>query len=109
MFKRNEGTIDRILRVILAMVLLVVGLFWLGGFQGRVLGLVVIGFSLLPLITGLSGVCPLYVPFGISTLEKEKKLTTRSAPMAAGFMPRHPHPAQTTEPDPQLTSNLRND
>jgi hypothetical protein len=77
MLKRNEGTIDRILRVILATVLLLVGLFWLGGLQGSVLGLVVTGFSLLPLITGLTGFCPLYVPFGISTLEKEKELLTR--------------------------------
>ena len=47
MLKRNEGTIDRILRVILATVLLSVGLFWLGGLQGSVAGLVVTGFGLL--------------------------------------------------------------
>lgn len=84
MLKRNEGTIDRILRVILAAVLLLVGLFWLGGLQGNVLGLVVTGFGLLPLITGLSGVCPLYIPFGISTLEKEKEFMVRCMSMAAG-------------------------
>ena len=85
MLKRNEGTIDRILRVILATVLLLVGLFWLGGLQGNVFGLVVTGFGLLPLITGLSGVCPLYIPFGISTLEKEKELMARCASMAASM------------------------
>ena len=86
MFKRNEGIIDRTLRVLLALVLLPTGLFWLGGLQGTVLGLVVAGFSLLPLITGLSGFCPVYVLFGISTLEKEKELMARCRSMMAGDM-----------------------
>ena len=84
MFKRNEGVIDRTLRVLLALVLLPTGLFWLGGLQGTVLGLVVAGFSLLPFITGLTGFCPLYVPFGISTLEAEKRLMARCRSMMAG-------------------------
>ena len=83
MFKRNEGTIDRILRVALAMVLLPVGLFLLGGLQGSLLGLLVAGLSMLPLATGLTGFCPLYVPFGISTLGKEKELMALCASMAA--------------------------
>ena len=85
MLKRNEGIIDRTLRVALAMVLLPAGLFWLGGLHGTVLGLVITGFGLLPLITGLTGFCPLYIPFGISTLEKEKELMARCRSMAAGF------------------------
>jgi hypothetical protein len=84
MFKRNEGIIDRTLRVLLALVLLPTGLFWLGGLRGTVPGLVVAGFSLLPLITGLTGFCPLYVPFGISTLEKERELMARCRSMMAG-------------------------
>lgn len=108
MLKRNEGTIDRILRVILATMLLLVGLFWLGGVQGSVLGLVVTGFGLLPLITGLTGVCPLYIPFGISTLEKEKELMARCASMAASCMPGHRRPGQTPEPDPQSIGNPGN-
>jgi hypothetical protein len=31
MFKRNEGTLDRIVRVALGTVLLPTGFFWLGG------------------------------------------------------------------------------
>jgi hypothetical protein len=77
MFKRNEGIIDRSLRVALSIVLLPTGLFSLGRVQGSVLGLVVTGFGLLPLITGFPGFCPLYVPFGVSTLEKEKKLVAK--------------------------------
>ena len=108
MFKRNEGIIDRTLRVLLSMVLLPTGLFWLGGLQGSVLGLVVTGFSLLPLITGLTGFCPLYVPFGISPLEKEKELMARCASMAASCMPGHGRPGQTPEPDPQSIGNTSN-
>jgi hypothetical protein len=88
--------------------LLLVGLFWLGGVQGSVLGLVVTGFGLLPLITGLTGVCPLYIPFGISTLEKEKELMARCASMAASCMPGHRRPGQTPEPDPQSIGNPGN-
>ena len=101
MFKRNEGIIDRTLRVLLSLLLLPTGLFWLGGLQGSVLGLVVTGFSFLPLITGLTGFCPLYVPFGISTLEKEKGLMDRCMSMMASRMPGHSRPGQTPERDPQ--------
>ncbi|HEY3473545.1 MAG TPA: DUF2892 domain-containing protein, partial [Anaerolineales bacterium] len=70
-----------------------------------VLGLVVTGFSLLPLITGLTGFCPLYVPFGISTLEKEKELIARCKSMAAGFRQEsassgHPSAGQACGPCP---------
>ena len=98
MFTRNEGIIDRTLRVLLGMVLLPTGLFWLGGLQGNVLGLVVTGFSLLPLITGLTGFCPLYVPFGISTLEKEKELMVRCRSMMLGYRPGNPSAGQTHGP-----------
>lgn len=86
MFKRNEGIIDRTLRVVLAIVLLLVGLFLLGGWQGNVPGLIVAGVGLLPLITGLTGFCPLYIPFGISTLEAEQKLMAGCTSMMAGCL-----------------------
>lgn len=95
MFKRNEGLLDRAIRVVLGLVLLPTGLFLFGGLQGTVLGLVVAGFSLLPLITGLTGFCPLYVPFGISTLEKEKELLSRCPSMAANCQPGNQSPRRT--------------
>ena len=100
MFKRNEGIIDRTLRVLLSTVLLATGLFWLNGLQGSVLGLLVTGFGLLPLLTGLTGFCPLYVPLGISTLEKEKALMARCRSMM-GYPPGNPSAGQTSRPDPQ--------
>ncbi|MHA6263443.1 YgaP family membrane protein [Arenibacterium sp. CAU 1754] len=56
---RNEGTIDRVLRVILGLVLL--SLVFIGpqtpwGWVG-----------LVPLVTGLIGFCPLYRILGLST------------------------------------------
>ena len=78
MFKRNEGTLDRILRVALGTVLLPAGLFWLGGLQGSIVGLLAIGLGVIGWFTGFIGVCPLYIPFGISTLEAEKKQSTSS-------------------------------
>jgi hypothetical protein len=118
MFKRNEGIIDRTLRVLLSMVLLPTGLFWLGGLQGNVLGLVVAGFSLLPLITGLTGFCPLYVPFGINTLEKEKKLVAKYMSKCMSMMASvrqgsagsgDPSARQTCGPCPPSVGEARNE
>ncbi|MDJ1009761.1 MAG: DUF2892 domain-containing protein [Paracoccaceae bacterium] len=56
---RNEGKLDRALRVIVGLVLLsfvFVGPQTLWGLIG-----------LVPLVTGLVGTCPLYSVFGIST------------------------------------------
>ena len=89
MFKRNEGILDRIVRLALGVVFLPTGLFLLGGLQGTVTGLVITGLGLLGLFTGLTGFCLLYVPFGINTLEKEKEFFSRSMArcmsMMAGF------------------------
>ncbi|HMN07480.1 MAG TPA: DUF2892 domain-containing protein [Gemmatimonadaceae bacterium] len=57
-FTRNEGTIDRGLRVVLGLVLLGIAVTGRGawGYIG-----------VLPLVTGLMGTCPVYSIFGIST------------------------------------------
>lgn len=87
MFKRNEGILDRIVRVTLGLVLLPAGLFLLGGLQSSVLGLVTAGIGAVALITGITGVCPTYTLFGISTLEKERELINKCMSMAAGCWP----------------------
>ena len=78
MFKRNEGTLDRIARLAVGIVLLPTGLVLLGGMQGNVLGLLVTLPGVIGLVTALTGFCPTYVLFGISTLESEKKPSVAS-------------------------------
>lgn len=71
---KNEGTIDRVLRIILGAVMLALG--WTGlveGAPGAVLGF--LGF--VPLLTGLVGWCPLYALFGVSTCPAESKSVQR--------------------------------
>lgn len=61
---KNESTVDRILRVILGIVLLVLGF---GGFTsgGLALAFKILGF--IPLITGVVGFCPIYALLKIRT------------------------------------------
>lgn len=68
--KKNMSAIDRALRAVLAVVILV--LFFMGSISGAVA--IVLGiFAGILLLTSMTGVCPLYGPFGISTLKKEEK------------------------------------
>ncbi len=76
MFKKNMGRLDRTLRFIAGLALVPIGLFLMGGWQGNTNGIIVAVFAILPLATSLTGFCPAYVPFGISTLEKQKWQTT---------------------------------
>ncbi len=83
MFKRNEGIIDRLVRVSVGLVLTPVGFFALGGLQGKVAGIVFIALGTLALVTGVTGYCPTYVLFGISTLDKERELIAKFSSMTA--------------------------
>ena len=59
--KKNVGSIDRLLRLIVGAVIIVWGVYaesWWG-----VVGIV-------PLMTGLMNWCPLYVPLKLSTIKK---------------------------------------
>ena len=61
---RNEGTADRIVRVVLGIVLVAAWAFgWLAGTLAVVLG--VLGVVLIG--TGAIGFCPIYRLFGIAT------------------------------------------
>ncbi|MCX6954755.1 MAG: DUF2892 domain-containing protein [Verrucomicrobia bacterium] len=56
--KTNVGTLDRIVRTLLGLAILGAGYYfknWLG-----LLGII-------PILTAIVGVCPAYVPFGLST------------------------------------------
>lgn len=63
--KKNVGNVDMIIRVIIGIVIASVGIVyetWWGL------------FALIPLLTAIVKFCPIYSPFGISSLSaKEKK------------------------------------
>ena len=59
--KANVGGADRVMRIIVGLALL--GLVFVLEGNARWWGLV----GLLPLLTGITGYCPTYLPFGIST------------------------------------------
>lgn len=75
MLKRNMGRLDRTLRFSVGVALIPIGLFALAGWQGNLMGILVAGFALVPLVTSLTGFCPGYIPFGISTLGREQNPT----------------------------------
>ena len=63
MFTSNVGGYDRIFRIVIGLVLIVLGFFVLSGTLALVVGI----FGFVPLLTGLVGWCPLYLPFKLST------------------------------------------
>ena len=65
MLHRNVGGIDRAARLVLGPVLLLAGLIFLGA--GHSLHWPAIVLGLAGLVSGATGFCVLYVPFGIST------------------------------------------
>ena len=66
--KKNMGTLDRIVRTTVVVIIAV--LYFTGQISGTlaiVLGVVAIAF----LLTSIIGWCPTYLPFGISTRKRE--------------------------------------
>ena len=67
--KKNMGTIDRIIRILLAIVFIVLYLNGsITGVASIILGILAFVF----IVTSLIGFCPLYVPLKISTIGKSK-------------------------------------
>lgn len=62
--KKNMGNTDRIIRIVLGIIL--ASLFFI--LDGNIRYISIIGVILI--ITGLVGVCPLYLPLGIHTNKK---------------------------------------
>lgn len=66
--KKNMGTIDRIIRVVVA---IVIGILYftsqITGAAAIILGILAIVF----LLTSAVSTCPLYLPFGLSTRPKQ--------------------------------------
>ncbi|MEI2611740.1 MAG: DUF2892 domain-containing protein [Candidatus Promineifilaceae bacterium] len=64
---KNMGTVDRIVRVAIAA--LVAILYFTGVISG-VLAIILGIFAIIFLLTSAVSFCPLYLPFGLSTLKK---------------------------------------
>ncbi|CAN5358254.1 hypothetical protein BH10BAC4_BH10BAC4_20330 [soil metagenome] len=62
------GSADRIIRVIIAAI--IIALYYTGVISGT-LGIVLIVLSAVFVLTSFVSVCPLYLPFGLSTLRKK--------------------------------------
>jgi hypothetical protein len=66
--KKNMGSADRIIRVILAAV--VVFLYYINVISGTT-AIILLALAAIFVLTSLISVCPLYLPFGLSTLRKK--------------------------------------
>jgi len=65
--KKNMGTVDRVIRVLLAVVVLILYLTGnITDLAAIILGIIAVIF----VVTSIIGFCPLYVPFKISTIKK---------------------------------------
>ncbi len=67
LYRRNVGGLDRGIRLVVGAPLVAAGLFLAGGMWGEPFGILVALVGLVSLLTGITGRCPLYIPFGIST------------------------------------------
>lgn len=62
--KINEGTLDRAVRVIVGLILIALAATGKVGAWGWI--------GVLPLVTGIVGICPAYAIFGMSTCPMKK-------------------------------------
>lgn len=67
--KRNMHKMDRIIRVLIA---LVIGALYFSGMITGTLGIVLMVLAVIFVLTSLVSFCPLYTLFGISTCKVEK-------------------------------------
>ncbi len=68
--KKNMGSTDRILRAIIAVA---IGLLFFTKVISGTLGIVLLVLAVVFLATSFISFCPLYLPFGLSTLGKKKQ------------------------------------
>jgi len=68
--KKNMGTIDKVIRVLIALVIIV--LYFTNVITGT-FGIVLLIVAALFILTSILGFCPGYLPFGFSTNKLEDK------------------------------------
>lgn len=66
--KKNVGTIDKVIRILVALVL--AGLYLANVVTGA-LGIILLVVAIVFVLTSFIGFCPLYWPFGINTGAKK--------------------------------------
>ena len=71
--KKNVGTIDMIIRLVVCMVLLYIGFVDNPIVSGGLSKKIIAGFAIMPLLTGLLRFCPLYTVIGANTCGCEEK------------------------------------
>jgi len=72
MMKKNEGSTDRAVRVVVGVVAIVAASLWLGLADGTIAGLLVAAVGAVLLVTGVVGVCPAYRALGMNTCRVSK-------------------------------------
>ncbi|OGP52971.1 MAG: hypothetical protein A2Y65_05345 [Deltaproteobacteria bacterium RBG_13_52_11] len=68
--KKNMGTIDRVIRLVLAAV---IAALYLTGTISGIVAIILIIIGVIFVLTSLIGFCPLYALFNMSTKPKAKK------------------------------------
>jgi len=68
--KKNMGSADRIIRVIIAVI---VGILYYTGTVSGTLGIVLLVLAGVFVLTSFISFCPLYAPFGMSTCAVKEK------------------------------------
>lgn len=66
--KKNMGTIDKVIRILIAVVVVV--LYFTHVISGT-LAIILLALSAIFIVTSFLSFCPLYLPFGLSTRKKE--------------------------------------
>ena len=66
--KKNMGTVDRVIRVLVAVIIAV--LYFTHVISGT-LAVILLILAGIFIVTSLLGTCPLYIPLGINTRKKE--------------------------------------
>ena len=65
---KNMGSIDKVVRILAAIIF--VYLYFSGTVTG-VLGIILLAFAVIFILTSLISFCPLYLPFKFSTVKKK--------------------------------------
>jgi hypothetical protein len=66
--KKNMGTVDKVIRILVAVVVVI--LYFTNVISGT-LAIILLALSAIFVVTSIFGICPLYMPLGLSTKKKE--------------------------------------